>query len=288
MILVLNAGGNIGKEVVRELQERGAAFTAAYRSSQQVAEAQQAGLKAVAADFSRPETLDAALSGADRVFVVTPPLPNMEEMESNVVAAAQKAGVRQLVKLSVWGAESGAFLFGRLHRAVEKKIIAAGIPYTLLRPTGFMQNMLSSAPTIQAQGAFFLPAGEARVSEIDYRDIAKVASVALTEEGHLGKAYDLTGPEAMTNAERAQVLSEVLGRPIAYISPPDADWKATMLGYGMPEWQADGILDLQRYYKAGNSERVSPAVEEVTGSRPISYRRFVEEHREAFLSPSQS
>jgi uncharacterized protein YbjT (DUF2867 family) len=283
MILVLNAGGNIGKELVRELQARGAEFTAAYRSPEQVQTAQQSGLKAVTADFAQPETLDAALSGVEKVFVVAPPSPNLEEMESNVVQAAQKAGVRHLVKSSVWGAESEAFLFGRPHRAIEKKIEAGGIPYTFLRPTGFMQNMLSNAAIIKSQGAFYLPAGEARVSEIDYRDIAKVAAVTLTEDGHIGKSYDLTGPEAMTYAERAKVLSEVLGRPITYVSPPDADWKATMRGYGLPEWQVEGILDLIRYYKTGNSERISPAVEEVTGSKPISYRQFVEDYKEAFL-----
>src|ERR1051325_6765228 len=137
MILVLNAGGNIGKALVGELQSRGAEFAAAYGAPEQGAAAQQSGLKAVAADFARPETLDAALAGVEKVFVVAPPSPNLEELESNVVAAARKAGVRHLVKLSVWGAESEAFLFGRPHRAVEKRIEAAGIPYTFLRPTGF-------------------------------------------------------------------------------------------------------------------------------------------------------
>jgi len=282
MILVLNAGGNIGTELVRELTSRGAEFTAAYRSPDDVAAAQATGLKAVEADFSRPETLEKALNGVQKLFFVSPPGLRLEEFEGNIVTAAQKAQVAHVVKMSVWGAEEEAFVFAKPHRAVEKQILASGLPYTFLRPTGFMQNMLGNAPTIKSQGAFYAPHGDARVAEIDFRDIAKVAAIALTEEGHLGKAYDLTGGVAMTMAERAEVLSETLGKTVSYVMTSEADWKATMLGYGLPEWQIDGILDLNRYYKAGNSERVSSAVQDVTGDPPRSYRQFVEDYIQAF------
>jgi uncharacterized protein YbjT (DUF2867 family) len=282
MILVLNAGGNIGNELVRELHSRSADFVAGFRSAEQVSVANSEGTKAVVADYSRPETLHTAFAGVKKAFFVTPPALNLEELEGNVLEAARAAGVEHLVKMSVWGADTGAFVFAKPHHAVEKRIEASGIPYTFLRPTGFMQNMLGNAPTIKSQGAYYLPAGDARVAEIDYRDIASVAAVALTEDGHTGKAYELSGPEAMNHTERAKILSEVLGKPIAYVSPPDADWKKTMLGYGLPEWQVDGLLDLLRYYKTGQSERVSPAVETVTGVRPISYRQFAQDYAYAF------
>jgi uncharacterized protein YbjT (DUF2867 family) len=282
MILVLNAGGNIGKELVRELHSRSADFVAGFRSAEQVSAAESGGTRAVVADYSRPDTLRAALSGVKKVFFVTPPVLNLEDLEGNVLEAAQAAGVEHLVKMSVWGADTGGFVFAQPHQAVENRIATSGIPYTFLRPTGFMQNMLGNAATIKSQGAFYLPAGDARVAEIDCRDIASVAAVALTEDGHTGKAYELSGPEAMTYTERAKILSEVLGKPVAYVSTPDADWKKTMLGYGLPEWQVDGILDLLRYYKTGQSERVSPAVEEVTGVKPITYRQFAQDYSDAF------
>ena len=282
MILILNASGNIGSELVKELIKRGADFTAAYRSPEQVAKAQQSGQKAVVADFAKPETLVAAFEGVKKAFFVTPPGLQLEELESSVVAAAKNADVRHLVKLSVWGAEEAAISFAIPHHNVEKKIIAANIPYTFLRPTGFMQNMLSNAATIKSQSAFYIPAGDARVAEIDVRDIARVAAVVLTEEGHIGKAYDLSGGEASTMQERAQIISDVLGRTISYFSPSAADWKKTMLGYGLPEWQVDGIIELLGYYNGGNSQRVSPAVEDITGSKPITYRQFVEDNVEAF------
>ncbi len=282
MILVLNAGGNVGKELVRELKSRGVDFTAAYRSPEQVAEAQSAGMKSIQADYSKPETLDAALQGVTKLFFVSPPSLQLEEFEDNAVAAAQKANISHLVKMSVWGADEDSTIFGRPHHTVEKRILASGLPYTFLRPTGFMQNMLGNAPTIKAHNLFASPVGDARVAEIDFRDIAKVAAVTLTEEGHLGKVYALSGGEAMTMTERAQILSEALGKTITAVFPSDEDWKKTMLGYGVPEWQVDGILDLSHYYKAGHSERVSPAVQEVTGSLPITYGQFVQDYLAAF------
>jgi len=282
MILVLNAGGNIGTELVRELTNRGAEFTAAYRSPDDIAAAHAQGIKAAEADFSRPETLTKALAGVQKVFFVSPPGLRLEEFEGNIVNAAQEARVAHVVKMSVWGADTGAFIFAKPHRAVEQQILATGMPYTFLRPTGFMQNMLGNAPTIKNQGAFYAPHGDARVAEIDFRDIARVAAITLTEEGHVGKAYDLTGGVAMTMEERAQVLSEVLGKTVSYVMTSEEDWKAMMLGYGLPEWQIDGILDLNRYYKGGNSERVSSAVQDVTGNPPVSYRQFVQDYAQAF------
>jgi len=282
MILILNAGGNIGTELVRELASRSADFTSGYRKAEDVTAAQSEGRKAVIADYARPETLQRAFEGVNKAFFVTPPTANLEELERNVVDAAKSAGVEQLVKLSVWGADKGEFIFGRPHQAVERYIEASGVPYTFLRPTGFMQNMLANAGTIKAEGKFYLPAGDARVAEIDYRDIARVAAVALTQPGHVGKAYELSGPAAMTHTERAAVLSEVLGRPFTYVSPPEADWKQMMLGYGLPEPQIDGIIDLIHYYRSGKSERVSPAVREVTGEEPIDYRQFVTDYASAF------
>lgn len=222
------------------------------------------------------------MEGVESIFIVTPPAPNLEELEGNAVDAAQAVGVKHIVKLSVWCAEQGEFLFAEPHGAIEKQIKASGIPFTFLRPTGFMQNMLANAPTIEAQGAFYAPAGPARVAEIDFRDVARVAVVTLLENGHAGKAYELSGPEAMSHSERAEVLSKVLGKKIEYVSPTDAEWKAMVLGFGVPEWQADGVIDLLHYYKAGKSQRVSPSVEDVTGAKPIDYRQFVQDYADAF------
>jgi uncharacterized protein YbjT (DUF2867 family) len=283
MILVMGASGTVGSEVVRALGERNAAFRAAYRDEAQAAQATKDGVETVILDYAKPETLEAALHGVEKLFFVTSATPDLATLEGNVVEAARKSGcVKHLVKSSVWGAEGEEFVFSHAHREVERKIEASGLAYTFLRPNGFMQNMLGQAASIKAHGVFYLPANGARVSEIDARDIGRVAMRVLIEEGHEGKAYDLSGPAALSNAERAEVLSEVLGKKIECVSPPDEEWKKAVMGFGMKEWQADGIIDLAHYYGKGKAERVSPAVRELTGREPVSYRSFVQAHSEAF------
>lgn len=282
MILVMGAGGNVGRALVKELLEKEARFRASYRSAEEADDARRQGIDAVIVDYARPKTLRAELKGMEKLFFVTTPRPNLAELEGNIVEVARVSGVRHLVKLSVWGAEGEDFIFSRLHRPVEKMIEASGLGYTFLRPNGFMQNILAYAPMIKAQGAFFLPAGEARVSEIDVRDIARVAATVLSEKGHKGKAYELSGPQALSHAERADILSDVLGRPVAYVSPPEAEWKQTALGLGLSEWLVDGIIDLLHYYQSGQAERVTPAVKELTEREPISFRQFAQDHAEAF------
>jgi uncharacterized protein YbjT (DUF2867 family) len=282
MILVMGASSSIGQELVKRLSSKGAEFRAGYRTPAQAADAEKQGVAPVLLDYAEPDTLKAALDGADKLFVVSPPRPNLEELETNVVDAAKDAGIKHFVKLSVWGAEGGEFKFARDHRAVEKKIEASGLPHTFLRANGFMQNMLTSAASIKSQGAFYLPAGDARVSEIDVRDIASVAAAVLTEPGYEGAAYELGGPEALSNNDRAGILSEVLGKPISYVSLPDVEWKAAAMAAGLPEWSANGIIELMHYYKEGKAEAVSPAVEQVTGKKPISFRQFVEDNAGAW------
>ncbi|HLK56920.1 MAG TPA: SDR family oxidoreductase [Chthonomonadaceae bacterium] len=281
MILVMGASGNIGKELVKELKARGAEFKAGYRSAEQVAEAKQNGISAVRLDYMQPDTLEAALEGIAKVFLVSPPTPHLGEGEINVIAMAQQMEVQHIVYLSVWRAEDG-FIFGRPHYESEQHLRKSGLEYTFLRPNGFMQNMLGNAATMKAQGAFYMPAGEARVSEIDVRDIARVAAVTLTSEGHEKQTYALSGPEALTEAEKAQRLSEALHRPISYIPIPEEQWKAALLGAGVPEWNVDGLIDLHRFYQTGNFEEVTPWVETLTGKAPTSYRQFVQDYAGAF------
>src|SRR6185436_19052635 len=181
-------------------------------SSEKAEQAAAGGLDAVVMDFAQPATIAAALRGVEKLFLLSP--PNRPELEKPVVEEARKAGVRHLVKLSAWGAESEAHSFGRGHRAIEKQIEAAKIPFTFLRPNGFMQNFLQAAGTIKSQRAIHFPAGDSRYSMIDVRDVAAVALRALTGPAHQGKAYRLSGPESLSHEDVAEKLSRVLGRKI--------------------------------------------------------------------------
>ncbi len=283
MILVTGAGGTVGGEVVRKLLEAGAWFRAGYHSKGKAETAAAAGVSSTAFDFGKQETVRAALDGAGKVFLVSGTSPDQTAMEVGFVREAARAGVGHLVKLSVWGAESESFSFARLHRPVEKEIEASGMAWTFLRPNGFMQNLTNFfGHTIKTQGTFRLPAGEARVSHVDVRDIAAAACEVLTREGHAGKAYDLSGPEALTYARIAAMISTALGRKVTHVDVTEDDFKSGMVASGAPAWYADMVIDLTRYYKAGHAARVSPAIRQITGKEPASFDVFLREHLDAF------
>ena len=282
-ILVTGAGGTVGSEVVRQLQQTGAQFRAAYHSESKAQAARGSGIDAVVVDFNKPESLPAALDGIDKLFLLSGGAPNQVEQEINAVEAAKKAGVKHIVKLSVIGAAEEEFSFAKMHRAAEKVVEASGIPWTFLRPNGFMQNMENySLPTIQSQGAFYSSVGDARVAHVDVRDIAAVAVKVLTEPGHEGKSYTLTGPAAVTNREIAEKLSATSGREIHYVDLADADLKQGLLGAGMPEAYANAYLDLMRYYRTGSAGNISDDIRRVTGRDPIAFDQYARDRGSAF------
>lgn len=281
MILVLGASGHTGALLVEELTARGARFRAGYRAPQRIESARREGLDAVRVDYTDPASLDAALAGMEKVFLVAPPTPDLERLERAVVEAAQRAGTGHLVKVSVWDARTGDFIFARPHRVIEDLVQRSGIPWTFLRPNDFMQNLLASAPLIRSTGIHAYPDG-GRVSTIHVGDIARVAAVVLTGSGHEGQAYDLSGPEALTYEDRIRILSEVTGRRLTYVAPSDEEWRQAALGHGLPEFLVDALINLQRYMRSGAGERVTPTVEEITGRPATSYRQFAEENAAAF------
>jgi nucleoside-diphosphate-sugar epimerase len=133
------------------------------------------------------------------------------------------------------------------------------------------------APTIKREGAFYSASSDARISHVDVRDIAAVAVNVLTEPRHQGKAYTLSGPEALTYDDMANELSQVLGRAISHINLPAADLRAGMLAEGMPEALADRMLDLERYFRENRAGLITDDVRQVTGREPRRFSEFVRE-----------
>ena len=274
MILVTGGTGKVGEAVVAELARLEAPFRIGTRSPQ------KAGPNAVAFDFDRPETFAPALAGIQTLFLLT---SGGTQREVPVVDAARKAGVRRIVKLSVWKAEEEGFAFGRAHREVEKAIEASGISHTFLRPNGFMQNFSTAmAPTIRQQGAFYFPV-EFRHSIIDVRDIGAVAARALTGGGAARRgALPLSGPESLSNEAIAAKLSKAVGKTIRFVTVPEPDFRQALVSAGMPSGYADAYLDLIRYYATGAAEEVTRGVEQVTGRPPIAFDRFAKDHTDAW------
>ena len=276
MILVTGASGNVGREVLKQISQAGHQVRAAYQTPQKAAEA-PAGVETTIVDFKRPGTLSAALNGVDCVFLVGPVAPNLVELESNATEEIKRAGVPRLVKLSAMGTRAATF--PRQHSESEDRIKASGVAWTFLRPNGFMQNMvIYNAATVRGQNAFYGSAEDGKVSQVDLRDIGAVAVRVLTEDGHTGKTYTLTGPAALSNSEVAAILSSVLGREIRYVNLPPNQMKQALLGAGMPEWNANGIIDLEALYREGGASTVSPDIERVLGRMPIAYEQFARDY----------
>jgi len=276
MILVTGASGNVGREVLKQISQGGHQVRAAYQTSQKAAEA-PAGVETTIVDFNRPGTLSAALNGVDCVFLVGPVAPNLVELESNATEEIKRAGVPRLVKLSAMGTRAATFT--RQHSESEDRIKASGVPWTFLRPNGFMQNMvIYNAATVRGQNVFYGSAEDGKVSQVDLRDIGGVAVRVLTEDGHTGKTYTLTGPAALSNSEVAAILSSVLGREIRYVNLPPNEMKQALLGVGVPEWNANGIIDLEALYREGAASTVSPDIERVLGRMPIAYEQFARDY----------
>src|SRR5262245_16454898 len=182
MICVTGAGGTLGSELVRQLAAAKAPFRVAHFSEKKAEAARAKGIDAAVIDYERPATLRAALKGCDELFLLGPTVENQTQLELAGVEAAKAAGVRHAVTQSVLGAEGEDYSFAKVHRPVEKALESSGLTWTFLRPTSFMQNVVTfMAPTIRTEGRFYSACGQARISHVDVRDIAAVARKALTE-----------------------------------------------------------------------------------------------------------
>jgi uncharacterized protein YbjT (DUF2867 family) len=288
MILVTGASGNVGKAVLSEVARSGAKHKAMYRSANEAAKA-PAGTQTVVGDFAKKETIAAALPDVDAVYLVCSPIPDLPQLETNVIEACRAVGVRHIVLNSALGAEDYPQSFPSWHRKVEDKLKDSGISFTILRPNSFHQNVVTYfAPSIRAQGVFYSSMGNARVSFIDVRDIALVAAKALAGGEHNGKTYELNGPEALSYAEVAEKISKHAGRPVQYVDiPVDAQRKA-MLDQGMPAWQVDALLDLQAYYTSGKGGKVDQLLPRLLGRQPINMDRFLGEFAGEFRTQAAS
>ena len=132
------------------------------------------------------------------------------------------------------------------------------------------------------KGASYAPIGEARVSIVDVRDIAEIAAAALTESGHERKTYDVTGPEALTHAEMASKFSEASGKQVNFVDIPESAMREALLGFGLPEWQAEGLIEDYAHYRRGEAANVSTAVQQVTGHPARSFEGFARDYKELF------
>ena len=284
IIVVTGATGNIGKPVVEQLIEKGYAPRVVVRKHETNADWDAAGVEQKTADLNDAESLARAFEGADRIFSVSPLVENLVELGQTTVEAAKRAKVKHIVRSSAQGADvDSPIALGRWHGAVELVIENSGIAFTIVQPASFFQNFLGYADTIKTENAFYAPLGDGKVSLIDARDIAAVAVAALTEDGHAGKKYSVTGGESLSNADIAAIFSEVLNREIKYVDVPEDAARKIMVDSKMPAWMIDAVMELNKIGKAGYVAQVLSTVADVTGHNPRKFQQFAGENK-AFFS----
>jgi len=287
MILVTGASGRVGKEICRILTANGEAYKAGFHSAPPSGTTSPGAdaAEAVPLDFLDRESLRRALRGVETVMYVAPPVPEMAQMTENLLAASRESAVRAIVKISAYGEEEGSTsLLGTWHSASDRLLRESGIPSTILCAMPFMQNVLFIAKAmIQPLGAIMLPCGQGRVSHVDSRDVAAAAaSVLSAPEGHAGRRYVITGPEAISYGHAAEIISEAAGRPVKYRDITEEEARAIMGRINLPAPLLEAKLVSFRLEKAGARSFVSEDFMSITGRPATSFAEFVAEHRAAF------
>jgi uncharacterized protein YbjT (DUF2867 family) len=283
MILITGATGRIGSAIVQQLSTGGVHLRALVHSPEKAASIAGPGVEIVGGDLALPHSLEAALHGITRALLVSPLDPCQMELQGNFIEAAKRAGPVHIVKISGLGtALESPVRSGRWHAQIEAHLEASGLPFTHLRPLFFMQNILGFAQAIAQTGEFAAALGAGKVAMIDVRDIAAVAAAALTMDGHTGKAYTITGPEAPSYDDIAKKLSLVTGKPVSYRDVPLAVMQHHFLETGMPEWHVEVQMDFHTALREGSASIVSDTVEAVTGKPPRSFEQFTRDHAALF------
>jgi uncharacterized protein YbjT (DUF2867 family) len=281
-VLVTGATGNTGSTLVERLLRSGVSVRAMVRTPAAAARFDDSAVASVVADFDDPPAVAAALAGVDRAYLVTPSSERAEAQQMRFAELTAAAGVRHLVKLSQFAAAPDSPVrFLRYHAAVEQHIRGLGIGWTFLRPNLYLQGLLAMAGPIRAEGRFFAPIGDARVSAVDVRDIADVAAAVLTEPGHDGATYSITGPAAVTHAEIAAAIGEATGRPVSFVDVRPAVF-ADQLRHVLPAWQVEGLVEDYAHYARGEAAEVHDTVASVTGHAPRTLTEFARDYKDAF------
>lgn len=277
-ILVAGATGNIGQALTAELMRNpaGLEVIAASPKGRSVA-----GAAARSLDWLNPDSAAQALQGVDRLFLLTPPHPEMEAMTANAVAAAREAGVGHIVRVGGAGADADSDVaIARLQGRCDLLVTRSGIPYTLLQPKNFMQNFATFLRDMLRSGMVYSSQGEGRVPFVDTRDVAAAAAAVLrAPQEHAGQRYILTGPEALTNAEALALVGKEIGREIAFVPITEEQAVAAMRAGGMPESLVQAMSSLNRVIAAGWVAEVSPDLPRLLGRPATPLAVFAHDYR---------
>jgi uncharacterized protein YbjT (DUF2867 family) len=282
MILITGGTGLIGGELLRRLSHAGVPARALVRDMRKAK--QMPGISWVDGDLGKPETLLAPFHGVTTLFLLTHYLDDMVELQHNAIVAARAAGVTHVVKASAFAASGHSNApIGRWHYQVEKELQASGLAWTILRPHHFMQNLLGQAEYVVKEGLIYSASGDGKIPYVDARDVAAVAVATLTTPGHHGKKYVLTGAEALSYRQAAELIGTVVGRRVRFVDETPAEARARRVREGVPPAVIESILAIAAYQRAGGKTvTITNTIADLTGRQPRTVAEFVHEHAAAF------
>lgn len=290
-LLVTGASGQLGQNVLTHLVETikiaPADIVAGTRSPEKLADWAAKGIETRKVDFDDPD-LAAALAGIDRVLIistddVTTPDKRLEQ-HKKAVAAAKKAGVGHLVYTSMPNPDDSLIPFAPDHLGTEEAIKATGIGYTILRNAWYAENLLQTLPQAVTSGQWFSASGDGRMGYITRDDCARTAATALASSTTDSETYTLTGPDGLTASVIAETLSDVMGKPVAFIPVTDEQAIEGMVGAGMPRPVAEFVSTFDANTRAGKIDIVTNDVETLTGKAPMDIRAFFEANKAALTA----
>jgi uncharacterized protein YbjT (DUF2867 family) len=282
VILIVGGRSKIGSALIDDLVARGEAVRALVRSGEGDGSIPD-GVQTVSGDLADLESLRSAITGANRLFLLCGPTEDEVQLNRNAIDVAREADVGLLVRSSILGADPGSqATFVRDHGACDAYLKDSGVPHAIVRPNLFLQNVPeNTVPSIDDEGNFYANAGGARISMVDTRDVAAVAATLLTQGGHDGETYEVTGPEALSYHDIAAKLTAARGRAVTYIDGPDDAVRGALLGFGVGDWLAGALVDLYQDYRrsgtGGYAAQVSDAVRRVTGRPARSLDQLLSE-----------
>jgi uncharacterized protein YbjT (DUF2867 family) len=280
MILVIGGRSKIGAALIDELLTRGEKVRALARSGENQF---SGGIEAVSGDLANPDSLAAAMTDAEKVFLLCGPREDEVALNRNAIDAARSAGVKLLVRSSILGADPDSrSTFMRDHGVCDAYLRESNLPHAIVRPNMFMENIPESTiPSIGQDGTFYANAGQARISMVNTRDVAAVSAALLTDAQPDADVVDVTGPEALSYDEVAGKLTAKLGRPVTYSDAPDDAVREALAGYGMGDWLVNGLVELFQDYRRsgadGYAAQVSEAVPQLTGRAACSLDQLLAE-----------
>jgi uncharacterized protein YbjT (DUF2867 family) len=271
-ILVTGATGNIGSALVHELKAAGADF--AVMTSKPGATI--TGVDTRHGDFADVQSLTAAFTGIDTLFLLFPLVENKVQLAHNAVAAAKAAGVKHIVRSGGAGADAASsFALPKLQGEIDDVVRASGIAFTLVQPSTFMQNYVNYQSDAIKAGTIYAADNGQATSFIDTRDIAAVAARVLTAPtAHAGKSYLITGGQSLTGVQVANVISQALGRPVTHMSIATETAVATMQQWGMPPFIVNVMDSLNKVVSTGYTSGVTDDVEKVLSRKPRTFAAF--------------